>query len=255
MAAYTIIMSFRDGHRFFKRLADEVDERLWVADQSGADPDETDDGPLYVDTGRPICVWSGADGSDKYRIPLKNIGGAKSETPCDEDEARWVASHLKMNILDIDKEGLAVRFPNEEVPGPEGLPKNAPPLTVDDLRPCWPVPSLFKTTTAFAWAAVDPETHWHSTDIPPMDSYQGQPATEDDVLEAARWYKQFNEELAGKFAQLSGYLAEPFMIDQESPESYRVYRQLLGDVLQELHDAMRSPMYRTKLAGTYERDR
>jgi hypothetical protein len=46
------ILSFPNGHTFFRRKGHHG---VWVSDQSGAIPSLTDDGPIVVDTTRPIA--------------------------------------------------------------------------------------------------------------------------------------------------------------------------------------------------------
>jgi hypothetical protein len=48
---WTKVKSLAGGHRIFERGG-----LYSFADQSGHDPDRTDDGPLYFDTARPIEV-------------------------------------------------------------------------------------------------------------------------------------------------------------------------------------------------------
>ncbi len=237
------IKVFRDGHSYFHR--DGKHNRLYLADQSGSDPEKTHDGPLYVDRSRPITI-----SSDTTRwIPLLTDGGKETETACDEDEARWVGNKMQMSWRDNRGRPLQA--------GPKHLPKDAPPITLDDLRTCWPLPSLFKTTLAYSWAASDINLHWSRKDCPPLDKFVGEAATEHDLIEAARHYRSLdkNHPTGAKLAQLAGYLAEPTAIEHESPESYRNYRHVLAEVLVELHDAMKSPSYRCNWAGEYERDR
>lgn len=50
---YLVRPSGGDGHRFFRRVSDG---RISVADNSGSTPDQTEDGPLFLDRNRKAEV-------------------------------------------------------------------------------------------------------------------------------------------------------------------------------------------------------
>jgi hypothetical protein len=92
-----------DGHAYFWDMRSQPVAgwryHLAIADQSGSNPEETDDGILYVDFSRPIREdkdgWStGAD----YLIPLVYPDGRKTWTIVARKEACLVAERFKMEI-------------------------------------------------------------------------------------------------------------------------------------------------------------
>lgn len=80
----------RRGHKYFWDLRTD---QIAVADESGKTPDQTADGPLYLDRSRPIMF----DG-DCARIPLFRPDGRKTTTPCGVIAAWSVAERFKMRI-------------------------------------------------------------------------------------------------------------------------------------------------------------
>ena len=91
------------GHRYFYRkrpFADAIDafndgtQRLWVADDSGTNPENTDDGPWYVDVcdARPICKNGEGDG---FSIPIASDEDTTSYVIADPIEALWVVKAVR----------------------------------------------------------------------------------------------------------------------------------------------------------------
>lgn len=91
----------RDGHAYFWDTKSQPQAgwryRLAIADQSGSNPEETDNGILYVDFSRPIIEDKGWIGAD-YLIPLIYPDGRKTSTIAMKTEACLVAERFKMQI-------------------------------------------------------------------------------------------------------------------------------------------------------------
>lgn len=67
--------SGRDHHRYFARADDG---RVSVADNSGSNPDYTDDGPLYLDTTRSATIEPGYRGKAAVRLPVRTKNGERA---------------------------------------------------------------------------------------------------------------------------------------------------------------------------------
>jgi hypothetical protein len=91
MERFKYIWKAPRGHKFFE---DTSNGRLAIADDSGDRPDQTDDGVLWVDPGRPICATR--DGG--MTLPMEAEGGALSVTFVGASEALWVAHRLGMDV-------------------------------------------------------------------------------------------------------------------------------------------------------------
>ena len=66
--------SGRNHHRYFQA----ADGRVSVADNSGRDPDFTDDGPLYLDTTRAARVECLQVSGVVVRLPVRTRDGARA---------------------------------------------------------------------------------------------------------------------------------------------------------------------------------
>lgn len=100
------IKSFSGGHRFF--TSPEFPTKVAVADQSGATPDATDDGVLFVDFTQPIQAGHG------WGVPLIDRKGEKSSTAASAEEALWLAAKYRMEIEVPDGRAyLALNYPKE----------------------------------------------------------------------------------------------------------------------------------------------
>ena len=87
----------RGGHGYFTELSSLGDSggvRIGVADESGSCPDDTVDGPLFLDRSRPIT----SDGRRSFLIPWKTPDGKETVTFAYKDEATRVAERFKMRI-------------------------------------------------------------------------------------------------------------------------------------------------------------
>ena len=78
------ILQFKGGHRYFR----DRRNRVAIADDSGATPDDTDDGVLYLDRDRPVVIGQSCS------IPL--VGDFS--TPASANEAISVAALFGMKI-------------------------------------------------------------------------------------------------------------------------------------------------------------
>lgn len=85
---------FKNGHAYFMRVdGDGKDERIYVADESGPTPDQTDDGILYIDTTRNIVAKN-----DFISLPLIDKNGGQTRTCMGVAEMLEVALRCGMFI-------------------------------------------------------------------------------------------------------------------------------------------------------------
>ncbi len=110
---WVLVLRIRGGHRYFR---EEGTGRIAVADDSGATPDRTEDGILYLDTGRPIRLGEQAD------IRLLSPDGRRYSTVESAAHGVLVAAHLGLEIEVDGEEGRRHRFglhlitpPQEEI--------------------------------------------------------------------------------------------------------------------------------------------
>lgn len=90
------IKKFEGGHTFFRIPGDY---RLYIADDSGPVPSETDDGVLFIDPSRPIeCYEIREAPGNSWSLPVLDEKGEKSSTIGGLYEALWVADLLRMRI-------------------------------------------------------------------------------------------------------------------------------------------------------------
>lgn len=89
------MLTLKVDHKYFTEFGPEGRTgRIGVADDSGKTPDDTDDGPLYLDRERPILISS----DNNVRIPLRDADGKETATPGSFREALCVAERFKMEI-------------------------------------------------------------------------------------------------------------------------------------------------------------
>ncbi|MFA6132607.1 MAG: hypothetical protein WC869_01170 [Phycisphaerae bacterium] len=99
--AWKTLKRFPDGHTYFV-LKDAKDlTKVYIADHSGATPDETSDGPLYIDKRGIIANWKFA------HLQVLSESGRKSTTAIGFDEALWLAARLS---LSIEAPGMAASY-------------------------------------------------------------------------------------------------------------------------------------------------
>lgn len=95
MRSWKFLFKVKHGHSYFQL----ADGRVSIADDSGATPDLTDDGPLYLDKSKAITMgWGWDDGSHAF-IPLLRENGepTSSSEPC--GGALQVASVFDMRVV------------------------------------------------------------------------------------------------------------------------------------------------------------
>jgi hypothetical protein len=84
------------GHKYFTKDGDHT--VLYIADDSGANPDVTDDGPLRVDRTKPIRAIK-----DHFLIPvIAERRDEASHTGAYPSEALWLAEVCHMPIVTED---------------------------------------------------------------------------------------------------------------------------------------------------------
>lgn len=107
---WTLLVKVPKGHRFFR---DENTRQIAIADASGATPDRTDDGVLWIDTRRMFRVGAGKYGTF-VDTPLVRDGAADKEgstaatsDPICEQTERVLDLFPKMKIVAADESDLA----------------------------------------------------------------------------------------------------------------------------------------------------
>lgn len=97
---WTLIGEARGGHRFWRDS--ESPGKVAISDLSGdgpglhkGRPDETDDGPLYLDLSRAITRSRG--NADAYFVPVVDEAGEQSETVASEAEAAYIRREFGMD--------------------------------------------------------------------------------------------------------------------------------------------------------------
>lgn len=93
-----------DHHRYFQRLDDG---RVSVADNSGTDPDRTDDGPLYLDTARSARIeLSGLTGAVCVRLPVRTQTGARVNCHVQPGDLVFLlhAGHWRAAAVEVSEE-------------------------------------------------------------------------------------------------------------------------------------------------------
>jgi hypothetical protein len=88
---FTLLFKVPGGHKFF---TDHSNERIAIADDSGATPPQTTDGTMWVDTTKPILM-----GKNGYAVlPLQTIGGIRTATGISPEFVMFLASELQMKV-------------------------------------------------------------------------------------------------------------------------------------------------------------
>lgn len=91
---WSLELAVKDGHKYFR---DAASGGIGVADQSGHYPDETEDGVLWLDSGRPVTI-EGGEGSTHIFVPLRHSDGTKTSTPVSIREAILVIKKFCMSL-------------------------------------------------------------------------------------------------------------------------------------------------------------
>lgn len=88
--------SGRDSHRYFRHIRNRDLDRpagwISICDMSGDDPDQTDDGVLYVNPGQvlePIGEWAGED--DYFRLRCTDNIGEPASCTVTKTDAVWLS--------------------------------------------------------------------------------------------------------------------------------------------------------------------
>ena len=89
---WTLYKWLPSGHRMF-RTPD--DPRLAIADRSGPTPDTTEDGVLWLDPTREICL---SDTSFGWLAPLLDPDGRRCGTPVDSATAALLSAECHMTL-------------------------------------------------------------------------------------------------------------------------------------------------------------
>lgn len=89
---YILKKAFRNGHKYW----DAKDGRVYVSDDSGSTPDDTEDGPCWLDFSRPLKLVALSVTVTQILVPL-NMLRAKSmnchTVVCENSrEGRWLKS-------------------------------------------------------------------------------------------------------------------------------------------------------------------
>jgi len=96
----------KGGHKYFR---DEITGMIAVADDSGSTPDQTEDGVLWLDYKRCVCIATDKNGRTWITIPVlkeSRYGGpvTQSCTPASAHEAVEVCARFNMRlVLDGDR--------------------------------------------------------------------------------------------------------------------------------------------------------
>jgi hypothetical protein len=89
MPTWNLIDTLPGGHRLFKTDSDCV----YIADESGEHPGDTDDGPMYLDLTEPITVGSTA------QVPVVSIRDAdKFRVGVSLADALWLSDRYRWEL-------------------------------------------------------------------------------------------------------------------------------------------------------------
>lgn len=112
---WTKIFSVRGGHKYFR---DELTKMIALADDSGSTPDRTEDGVLWLDFKRCVCIKTDASHTTWVTIPVLHeprYGGAvrNSCTPASTKEAVEVCARFGMRLALEGERFLLIRAESE----------------------------------------------------------------------------------------------------------------------------------------------
>ena len=98
---WTKLFSAEGGHKYFR---DEITGMIGVADNSGSTPDQTDDGVLWLDQKRCVCIADTDNGKTWISIPLltEYKWGSPVKTTCtgaSAKEAVEVCARFNMRLV------------------------------------------------------------------------------------------------------------------------------------------------------------
>ena len=94
-----------DGHRLFSKRTDDG-VKYAIADDSGATPEDTDDGILWLDSSR--CLILDRDESfdpprEFMMIPLIDDNGKQTRTPCNVSTLLHLANTMDWYVEDVNR--------------------------------------------------------------------------------------------------------------------------------------------------------
>src|SRR3954453_13408333 len=89
-----------DGHRLFP-LASNPFKQVAIADDSGREPQNTDDGILWIDFERPLMV-NKDQGKEYFTIPLKDELFQDSRTTSDASTLLYLAATFNWPLVSSD---------------------------------------------------------------------------------------------------------------------------------------------------------
>jgi hypothetical protein len=112
---WTKLFSIRGGHKYFR---DEITKKIALADNSGSTPDRTDDGVLWLDTSRCVCIATDSTHRTWISIPvLKEHAETgwmdKSCTPASTKEAIEVVAQFGMKLALQGERFVMIRAESE----------------------------------------------------------------------------------------------------------------------------------------------
>jgi hypothetical protein len=113
MSQFTLLYHAQGGHRFFS--AQKRPGVLVIADNSGKTPEDTEDGPLVVDTTKPIVPSQVGTNTFLYSVlPFYRSQKVGHVTTASQDEARYLmrnhGMHLHLQGLDLVLRPPAIRL-------------------------------------------------------------------------------------------------------------------------------------------------
>jgi hypothetical protein len=89
----------KDGHRLFPSEADPF-KQVAIADSSGREPQDTDDGILWLDFERPLLVLRQHFNSETCSIPLLCADDSFTRTLTDVSTLLYLSATFKWPIVD-----------------------------------------------------------------------------------------------------------------------------------------------------------
>lgn len=106
--AWDLVLDTRPvgGHRYFVRSGRGHDASFAIVDDSGANPDECEDGILWLRTRMPLCVGKGG----QISIPIEADNGQRYSEPASVGEMLMVSQKFGMMIKVMTTEGDSQQF-------------------------------------------------------------------------------------------------------------------------------------------------
>jgi hypothetical protein len=93
-----IVTVLPDGHRMFP---EHNSQRIAIADNSGREPQDTDDGILWMDFTDDLTIaWNDGVAREAFTIPLLDNDGVETKTISDASTLLFLSSTLEWPIRD-----------------------------------------------------------------------------------------------------------------------------------------------------------